>query len=76
MRRRTRRKLWAPVLAGVAGTAISLAVGLGHAQWDAVVIGEAVTVIAVVVIMPPARRILTWARCLADEPTSARYSSG
>ena len=50
MTRRTRHKLWAPVLAGVAGTAISLAVGLGHAQWDAVVIGEAVTVIAVVVM--------------------------
>ena len=50
MTRRTRRKLWAPVLAGVAGTAISLALGLGHAQFGAVVIGEAVTVIAVVVM--------------------------
>ena len=50
MTQRKRHRLWTPMLAGVGGTAISLAVGLGHHYWGAIVIGEAVTVIAVVIL--------------------------
>ena len=49
MTRMRRHGLWNPVLAGVGGSAISLAVGLGHGKWEAIVIGEVVTAIAVVV---------------------------
>lgn len=48
MTRMRRRGSWTPVLAGAAGSAISLAVGLGHRTWQAIVIGEVVTVIVVV----------------------------
>jgi hypothetical protein len=47
---RTHSRLWTPVIAGIGGTAISLAVGLGHGKWLAFVIGEATTAVAVVVL--------------------------
>lgn len=50
MTRSRYRLLWAPVIAGVAGSAISLAVGLGRDNWAAVLIGEAATAITVVVL--------------------------
>ncbi len=43
MTRKRRRGLWTPVLAGVGGSAVSLAVGLGHGTWEAIAIGEVVT---------------------------------
>jgi uncharacterized membrane protein len=43
-------QLWTPLIAGVAGTAISLAVGLGHHHWVAIPIGEGATVITVVIL--------------------------
>lgn len=44
------RPLWAPVIAGIAGSAISLAVGIGQHNWVAFLIGEAATAITVVVL--------------------------
>jgi hypothetical protein len=43
-------RLWTPVIAAVAGTAISIAVAVGKDTWVAVVIGEAATAVSVVVI--------------------------
>ena len=40
-------RLWVPLMAGVGGTAISLSVGLGQHHWEAIVIGEAVTMLVV-----------------------------
>jgi hypothetical protein len=51
----THSRLWTPVIAGIGGTAISLAVGLGQARWLPVVIGEAATAIAVVILYLIAR---------------------
>jgi uncharacterized membrane protein len=50
MTRNRYRRLWTPLIAGVAGSAISLAVGLGHHAWAAIVIGEVVTAITVVIL--------------------------
>ena len=44
------RRVWTPVIAGVAGTAISLAVGLGQHHLVAIPIGGAATVITVVLL--------------------------
>jgi hypothetical protein len=55
MTRGRSRPLWAPVVAGVAGSAISLAVGLGRDNWIAILIGEAATAITVVVLYVVAR---------------------
>jgi uncharacterized membrane protein len=52
---RTDRRLWTPVIAGIGGTAISLAVGLGQGKWVAFVIGEVTTVVAVVALYLLAR---------------------
>lgn len=40
-------RLWVPLIAAIGGSAISLAVGLGQHHWEAIVIGEAVTVLVV-----------------------------
>lgn len=56
MTRRSRRRLWTPAVAGIGGSAISLAVGLGQHNWAATVIGEAVTAIAVVFIYLTAKK--------------------
>jgi hypothetical protein len=45
---KTHRRLWTPVIAGIGGTAISLAVGLGQGKWLPFVIGETTTAVAVV----------------------------
>jgi hypothetical protein len=50
MTRNRRHGLWTPVLAGFGGSAISLAIGFGHGKWEAIVIGEVVTAVAVVVL--------------------------
>jgi hypothetical protein len=47
---KTNSRLWTPVIAGIGGTAISLAVGLGQGKWLPLVIGEATTALAVVVL--------------------------
>jgi uncharacterized membrane protein len=52
---RTDRRLWTPVIAGIGGTAISLAVGLGQGKWLAFVIGAVTTVVAVVALYLLAR---------------------
>ncbi len=41
---------WTPVFAGVGGSAISLAVGLGQGKWEPIVIGEVVTAMAVIAL--------------------------
>lgn len=51
MTRTKHARLWVPLMAGVTGTAISLSVGLGRHTWQAIVIGEVVTVLAVVVLV-------------------------
>jgi hypothetical protein len=56
MRWRRHRRLWAPLGAGVGGSAISLAVGLGRGNVAAIVIGEAATVVAVVIVYVTAAR--------------------
>ena len=43
-------RLWVPLIAGIGGTAISLSVGLGQHHWEAIPIGELVTLLAVVVL--------------------------
>jgi hypothetical protein len=50
MTQKRRHGLWTPVFAGVGGSAISLAIGFGHGKWEAIVIGEVMTAIAVVVL--------------------------
>jgi uncharacterized membrane protein len=52
---RTYSRLWTPVIAGIGGTAISLAVGLGQGKWLPIVIGESATAIAVVILYLLAR---------------------
>lgn len=41
-------RLWVPLMAAIGGSAISLSVGLGQHQWEAIVIGEVVTVLVAV----------------------------
>lgn len=43
-------RVWVPLVAGIGGTAISLSVGLGQHKWEAIVIGEVVTVVVVVIL--------------------------
>ncbi|MCU4183006.1 hypothetical protein K6U06_01425 [Acidiferrimicrobium sp. IK] len=40
-------RLWVPLMAAIGGSAISLSVGLGQHHWEAIVIGETVTVLVV-----------------------------
>jgi hypothetical protein len=56
MTRSSPRRLWVPAVAGIGGSAISLAVGIGQHTWAATVIGETVTAIAVVFIYLTAKR--------------------
>lgn len=50
MTRARHSRVWVPLMAGVGGTAISLSVGFGQHKWEAILIGEVVTVIAVVIL--------------------------
>ncbi len=38
-------RMWVPLIAAIGGSAISLAVGLGQHHWEAIIIGETVTVL-------------------------------
>lgn len=49
MTHRRHPRLWAPVLAGAIGSAVSLAIGFGQGQPAAIVIGLSVTALVVVV---------------------------
>lgn len=40
-------RLWVPLIAGIGGTAISVSVGLGQGHWEAIPIGEVVTLLVV-----------------------------
>jgi hypothetical protein len=50
MTRSRPRRLWTPVIAGIAGSAISISVGLGRGKVAAIVIGEMATAITVVIL--------------------------
>lgn len=56
MTRRSHRRLMVPAVAAVGGSAISLSVGLGRGNLAALLIGEAATVVAVVVLYATAAR--------------------
>jgi hypothetical protein len=55
MTRRMHGRPWTPAVAGVAGSAISLAVGLGQHKWLPIIVGEAATVVAVVILYVTAK---------------------
>lgn len=50
MTRRRHPRLWTPVLAGVIGSAVSLAIGFGQGQPAAIVVGLSVTALVVAVL--------------------------
>ena len=49
-------RLWVPLMAGVGGTAISLSVGIGQHRWEAIAIGETVTILVATLLFAASTR--------------------